>query len=296
VKLWLGAVTVAALVVAGCGTSPPSTRLRIEVGDGGGARSYELTCDPDGGTLRQPDAICRALRRNPSLLVGGRGLDHTCPGPTPAYRVSGSYRGYSVDAILGTPSCGWVPGQGDAYDQWVSLLTHRGRGVAESDFAPVVLTAAQRGRRHEAYVRRGHLRLAAHRLTLRRKAQIEGGTLRFVAGAPPDALARQAITQQLEAASLPDGPFPGSVKVYSTTRGGAGAVGADLTRSRTEPVYVLMVRYSYRDYEGHRHLDPRSLAVVMDARTLDTTDIGDGSEWSQPKLGSPIRLRVPVGT
>jgi hypothetical protein len=295
-RLWLGGIAIVALAAAGCGANPPSTRLQLEVGDAGGAHAYRLTCTPAGGTVRQPQAICRALARNPSLLVGGRGLDHTCPGPTPAYRVSGSFQGHDVDATFGTPSCGWVPGQGDAYDRWASLLTHPGRGVAEDEFAPVALTSAERARRHAAFVRRDRLARAAHRLELRRQARITAGTLRLVTGAPPDALARSVITQSLQAASLPDGPFPGRVEVYSTIRGRAGAVAADLTRSRTEPVYVLVVRYSYRDYEGRRHLDPRALAVVMDARKLAATDLADAAPWDQPNLGPATRLRVPVRT
>ena len=285
-------------MAAGCGSSPPSTKLRIEIG-ASGARVYRLTCSPAGGTVRRPRAICQALGRNPSLLVGGGGLDHSCPASdVAAYRVSGSYRGHPVDATFGTPSCGWVPGQGDAYAEWASLLTNPGRGVAEREFAPVRLTAPQRARRHERYVRRDNLSRAAQRLSRRRQARLVAGTVRLVAGTPPDALARRVLAQRLEAGSLPNGPFPGSVKVYSTTRGQAGSVGAanDLTRSRAEPIYVLLVRFSYRDYEGRRHLDPRSLAVVMDARTLDVTDIADGSNWNQSRLGSPTPLRVTVGT
>jgi hypothetical protein len=34
----------------------------------------------------------------------------------------------------------------------------------------------------------------------------------------------------------------------------------------------------------------------MDARTLDVTEIAYGSNWNQPRLGSPTPLRVTVGT
>jgi hypothetical protein len=272
VRHWLCGVALAALVAAGCGSSPPSTKLRIEIGNASSAGVYRLTCSPAGGTVRQARAICQALARNPSLLVGGGGLDHSCPASDVAvYRVSGSYRGHRVDATFGNQSCGWVPGQGDGYAEWASLLTNPGRGLAEREFAPVSLTAPQQARRHERYVRRGNLSRAAQRLSRRRQARLVAGTLRLVAGTPPDALARRVLALRLEAGSLPNGPFPGSVKVYSTTRGRAGSVGAanDLTRSRVEPIYVLLVRYSYRDYESRSHLDPplgRSCDGRPDAR------------------------------
>jgi hypothetical protein len=229
-------------------------------------------------------------------LVGGRGLDHSCPASeAAAYRVSGSYRGHPIDATFGTPSCGWVPGQADGYSDWGSLLTNPGRGVAERDFAPVALTPVERARRHELYLRGERLGRAAQRLAHRRTAELAGGRLRLVTGAALDVLARRLLVGGLKAGSLPSGPVPGSAKVYSTIRGRAGGVGAagDLTRSRSEPVYVLLVRFSYRDYKGDRHLDPRSLATVMDARTLDVTHIAYGSNWEQPRLGSPTQLRLP---
>jgi len=58
-------------------------------------------------------------------------------------------------------------------------------------------------------------------------------------------------------------------------------------------VYVLDVRYAYRDYMGHRHLDPSGgVATTLDPATLTTTDVGYGTPWDLKGLGRPIRLRL----
>jgi hypothetical protein len=121
----LGAAVVLVLI-AGCGGHSTKTRLTIQQGQ----IAYDLRCDPPGGSVADPAAICRALSREPELLVDGPGIEHGCP-EQPAERVvgvRGLYRGYPVRAVFTGTTCGWVPGQSGALAEWTFLLHGSGPG------------------------------------------------------------------------------------------------------------------------------------------------------------------------
>lgn len=113
------AATVAALVLAalcaGCGTRLSSTRLQIRLHDDSGARTYELRCNPDGGTVPNPAGACSSLATQPGLLAGGIGFDHSCPGGD-WIEVVGQRRERRVSVVF--PQCAWVPAQGDGKQRW----------------------------------------------------------------------------------------------------------------------------------------------------------------------------------
>jgi hypothetical protein len=270
------------MVAAGCGSERHATRLRIEVADATGVRAYALRCGPARGTAPRPDRICAYLRENPSLLVGGPELDHSCPAqPGRIFRVSGTYRGHPIDATFASTACGFVPGQRGGWADWTFLMAGAGPGTREQALASAPV---DRAKRREQVRRAKRLRRDLRRLKRRRGQLIANGTLEMVPGSPPDSLTRLILREELEMESLLEGTSPGQVRLYSTA-------GGPKERS-DQPVYVVVVRYAYRDYTGRKHVDPTALAATMEARTLQTTDVAWGAPWNPAGMGRPIELEL----
>ncbi|MGZ4438832.1 MAG: hypothetical protein ACXVFC_01670 [Gaiellaceae bacterium] len=294
VKPLLRGVASLAFVAAasGCGGHSSTTRLKIEVANSSGVSAYTLRCAPPGGTAPRPVEICSQLRREPDMLVGGPAIEHSCPpegGSPEGFRVSGTYRGYPVDASFSSTECGWVPGQGSGYVTWDTSMRGAGPGVHERELS----VAPTKAREAQARARRAQkLRLEAQQLTRKRTKALADGTLRLQPGGPPDPLAREILCDYVQAEGLAGGPVPGAARIYWTTRKRASVAGAaSLPSNAKQPVYVLDVRYAYRDYMGHEHLDPSGgVATTLDPSTLTTTDVGYGTLWDLPGLGRPIRL------
>ena len=86
VHRWLAAVAsgfMLAGIVAGCGGGgSSSTELRVHLFQAyAGVADYTVQCDPNGGTVKDPDGVCVALRQTPGLLrFHAATWDHPCPG------------------------------------------------------------------------------------------------------------------------------------------------------------------------------------------------------------------------
>src|SRR6476469_1591349 len=112
-------VALLAAMLAGCGGHASSTRLKIEVADGAGARVYRLQCEPAKGTARNPEAMCAALRRQPDMLSTPSSIVCGPSGaPTERIRVSGSFRGKPVRVEF-ADAC--IAG-GDGVGAWIDVL------------------------------------------------------------------------------------------------------------------------------------------------------------------------------
>ncbi len=292
----LRGVALLALVsaVAGCGGGghAAATKLKIERADRSGVRAYRLTCDPAGGTAPHPVAICAELRREPKLLVGGPAFDHSCPsGAYESFRVSGSYRGYAIEATFPPSTCGWVPGQGDAADSWSQLLDDAGAGVAERELGTPRVTPAERKRNvaNTALVLRTQRQ--DRRLARERRAAIEAGRLRITPRGRPDRVALAVLRYETFGGELLDQPHAFDARVYSSLRRTTEkSLGWQRDPTRADgPVYVLEVHYEYRDYKGRRHRDDQAASwSVFDARSLEYE--GGGNGGSARLLGRPVTL------
>jgi hypothetical protein len=87
----IGVAVVFAAVVAGCGSNGKSaTELHVRLFTQDSTRNYRVRCHPDGGTVKNPSAVCAVIKRTPALLqVHSPGWDHSCPCCPPAVHVSG---------------------------------------------------------------------------------------------------------------------------------------------------------------------------------------------------------------
>jgi len=298
--LFAGVALVAlAAATAGCGGRSTATRLRIEVSDRHGVHAYRLECGPAGGSAPQPTAICRALRLEPKLLVGGPGLALSCPGLGPGpgadetFRVSGTYRGHAVDALSST-GCGyWVPGQGDAGTEWSYLMDDREGGVPERDLGTAPVNSAQRRRKREDATRFHRLLRLERAATRARSGAIAAGRIDVGHGARPDRSALAIIRARLGSTRLLRLPEVFDADVYSTTRRRAEAAlgsGRDLTRPNG-PVYLVVTHYAYRDYLGHRRRDDQPWWSLYDAKTLQVEAGGGGGGGGNLRgIGAPVAL------
>jgi hypothetical protein len=279
-----------ACTAASCGGHGFSTRLRLVTWDGQTGRAYSLRCDPASGTAPHPRRICAALRRYPNLLVGGPGIDHSCPA-SDAFRVTGVYRSYPIDATFSP--CLWVPGQGGVGPTWSELLANAGDGESASDPFPAhPLSRSERTRRLERVRRVPQLHRAELRLQRQRAAQRASGKLHLVSAGRPDALALAYLRDLTAGAGLPDGPCPAIARVYSTTQRKVERLFALRTPERNRPLYVLVFSYAYRDYTGKWHLAAGATYSVVDAETLHVKAWGAVGRWRPSGLGRAT-VRMP---
>lgn len=112
---------VLATTVAGCGGGGrSSTELRVHLFQAySGVADYTVRCDPNGGTVKDPDGVCIALRQTPGLLrFHAAVLDHPCPGGAPAVRVTGISAGRKV-AVTFAPC---KTGQEQWATRWTKLV------------------------------------------------------------------------------------------------------------------------------------------------------------------------------
>ena len=277
------ALLALAAATASCGGHSSSTRLKIEVSDRHGVHAYRLRCELAGGSAPEPTAICRALRREPELLVGGLAIDHSCPsGNYKAFRVSGTYRGFPVEAVFPPESCGWVPGQDGAGGEWSSLMDDAGPGVSEKQFGQPHLTRSERMQRSAQAARAERLGRHARKLVRDWNAGRRGERIAF-----------RVFREQLEAQELGGTPRVARAVVYRTTqRAAEGAFGfAEPIADR--PLYLVVLRYAYRDYMGRVHVaDDGAAWALFDRRTLRSTGGGLGPLDAQTLsgLGTPVDL------
>lgn len=281
-----------ALVATGCGTTHPATQMHIAVVDEQRlARSYSLSCEPDSGTAPHPQAICTALKTNPNLLVGGPGLDHSCPAGARAFRVTGSFRGYPVDASFS--ACSWVPGQGDGLNGWSELMHDAVKGSSANPPVSTILTRVELVRRRALMTRALGLHRGEVLLARERRLAITTAA-RLLPWKKPDRLALAFLRDLALGVGLPDGPRPAEARIYSTTLFGAERVSGarDMTRPAQLAVYVLALRFGYKDYEGRQHLAGDELYAIVDACSL--TDIGGGIAKSSSLAGLGPTTPLPL--
>jgi hypothetical protein len=85
--------------LSGCGgrDRTSETVLTVRIGNASGGQSFELRCDPPGGSAPQPEQLCATLADHSEKLLFS-GLNQVCIGgpTTPHIYVSGHYRGRTV--------------------------------------------------------------------------------------------------------------------------------------------------------------------------------------------------------
>lgn len=281
--------TATSAVAVACGGHGASTDMRLTTWDGQHGLLYSLRCDPPGGTAPEPARICAALQQHPNLLVGGRGLDHPCPASS-ALRVSGRYQHYPINASFS--ACSWVPGQAGRGPSWSELMQGAVHGeVVGYPFSEPRLSKSERARRRARLRLLPRLHRDEVRLQRVRAAQLASGAVHIPVGAKPDRLARAFLRDLAAGVGMPDGPYPEGARVYSTTRRTAERAFHFTTPQRNEPVYVLVLRFGYRDFTGRSHRDGGALFSIIDAPTLEATDGGLGAP-NLTGLGPPFALRL----
>jgi hypothetical protein len=282
---------VLSALLAGCGSSHPATRLKIEVSDRSGVRAYRLECGPPRGTAPHPSRICADLHRSPNLLVGGPWLDHSCPGSDyMAFRVSGTYTGHAIDATFPPPSCAWAPGQGDAADEWTYLMHAAGPGEKERELGSPPLSSAERAHRRARLRKLPGLVHTARGLAQERLRALREGDLALRRGLPPDSLARRVLELQLAADQMPLRPPVADERVYSTTLGRVEGWRGVLVPDGKRLVYLVVMHFAYRDYRGHKHRDPAAFYREVDARTLEAVGGGGADGMDLSHFGPPVEL------
>jgi hypothetical protein len=104
----LAAALVAVVAVAGCGDVAPSTSLRlVATNPSVGRATFTIECDPAGGDVPQPAAVCARLAGNPQALHDPEPF--TCFGGTFSWwaiTITGRYDGKPVE--VRTSTC-WTP-------------------------------------------------------------------------------------------------------------------------------------------------------------------------------------------
>jgi hypothetical protein len=87
------------MAVSGCGDEASEATLTIRVANGVGGHTYELHCDPPGGSAPQPDRLCATLAAHSEDWLFSS-INQVCIGgfTTPHIYVSGHYRGRPVKA------------------------------------------------------------------------------------------------------------------------------------------------------------------------------------------------------
>lgn len=273
-RLALVAAVLLALA-ASCGGRSTTTRLTIQQGQS----AHDLRCDPPGGSVADPAAVCRALAREPELLVGGPAIEHSCPGSPVSPKivgVRGQYRGYPVRAVFASDSCGWVPGQGGALAEWTFLLHGSGPGRR-------VTTAPSSSPVHVDAEKVRALRRTLRHLVERRKAS---GDTRL------NDLALTIIrTQDQFAMAYGTSPLVARDEVFRAPRRELEALLGYRSSEPDRPVFLVVSHYAYRDYAGRKHIATDGLSwVILNPRTLQVTDFGLGGLPSLRSLGRPVTL------
>jgi hypothetical protein len=106
--LRVAATGVAVVALAGCGDDAPSTSLRLVATNASvGRATFTIECDPAGGDVPQPAAVCARLAGNPQALHHPEPF--ICFGGTFSWwalEITGRYRGKPVE--VRTSTC-WTP-------------------------------------------------------------------------------------------------------------------------------------------------------------------------------------------
>lgn len=213
------------------------TSHKIEISDRSGTRAHRLQCEPSGESAPKPAPIRRALRREPKLLVGGPAIDHSCPGGNcEVFRVSGTYRGFPVEAVFPPESCARVPGQDGAGAEWSSLMEDAGPGVSEKQSGKPQLTRSQR-------VQRRAQRARAERLA-RHARKLVGD---WNAGRRDERIPFRVFRDQLEVQELASRPRVARAVVHRTTQRPVERILGFAEPIQDRPIYLLVFRYAYRD-------------------------------------------------
>jgi hypothetical protein len=116
----LAAGVLLASILAACGGGGhSSTELRVHLfrADSGTA-NYTLSCNPDGGTVKNPAGVCAVVQRTPGLLRFHPGIDHPCPCCPAAVRVTGTAARHQV-AVTFAPC---ETGQEEWARRWTRLV------------------------------------------------------------------------------------------------------------------------------------------------------------------------------
>ena len=95
-----GLVTLAvALLLSTACSGSKETKLRIEVGNGVGKRTFELRCDPPAGSVPRPARLCSTIQVNRDAMLEPVEARAICIGGlgTTSARVTGSFRDRKVD-------------------------------------------------------------------------------------------------------------------------------------------------------------------------------------------------------
>jgi hypothetical protein len=269
------AAAVLFVLVAGCGGHATETRLTIQQGQ----NAYDLHCDPPGGSVVDPAAICRALAREPELLVDGPRIEHSCPESSVSAKVvgvRGKFRGYPVRAVFIDDSCVWAPGQAGRLAEWTFLLHGSGPGRR-------VTTAPSSSPVHVDAEKVRALRRTLRELVERRKASGDTSL---------DDLALRIIrTQDQFAMAYGTSPLVARQKVFRAPRRKLEGLLGYRSSEPDRPVFLVVTHYAYRDYAGRKHVVTDGLSwVILNHRTLDVTDFGLGRLPSLRSLGHPVTL------
>jgi hypothetical protein len=94
------ALALLAALVAGCGGGAKEANLSVEVENAFGQQHYRLTCEPAGGDVPRPSALCKLLTEKADVMLFRPKNDSTCIGglSTVHLRVQGRFDGRAVDA------------------------------------------------------------------------------------------------------------------------------------------------------------------------------------------------------
>ena len=280
--LALGLLGLLPLVI-GCGNAALSTRLEIRVhAQGGSATTYELRCDPAGGTVPQPGRICGVLNAHPNLLAGGFGFDHSCPGGI-SIEVVGRRRGRRISVVF--PDCAWVPAQGEGKSQWAQLLDYKfgraqsyGRPSADGPLQSAADIRLRERLRESLYRREDALRADLQRLARRRSSLVTPSGLK-AAGA----ITIRMLRELTELATTTGGyRYPRGARVFVATHRKAVRVLQGAGIPGEEPVYAIVAS-----------VGPSTLTLIYDLKTLQTRDWGIGPERPSTVALGPGRPLFP---
>src|SRR5215217_1492600 len=116
-------IGLAAVGVARCGGGNETdfrTDLQINIANGWGEQHYRLTCDPTGGDVPRPAALCALLALNATVMLGAPSDKATCMGGpgTPHIVIDGIYAGRKI----GTREADACEGYLQAQKLWLSQL------------------------------------------------------------------------------------------------------------------------------------------------------------------------------